>query len=155
MEIRFAEVTDIDGILNLLEQVNFIHYEARPDILKQQSKYSREELEDMLSKQVERPILVAVEDDQVLGYMFGIYQEVMNNRLLQDEKSLYIDDICIDEKARGKHIGQQLYEATKALAKDTGCRRITLNVWAFNTSAKSFYERMGMETFKTTLEDIL
>ncbi|MEY8370946.1 GNAT family N-acetyltransferase [Aerococcaceae bacterium 50-4] len=154
MDIRFAQNQDIEDILKLLAQVNLIHHQARPDILKKATKYTYEEVAALIDDQ-NRPILVAVEDNHVLGYMFGVFQETVENNILIAEKSLYIDDICVDENARGKHVGQALYQATKELAADTGCRRITLNVWAFNDAAKSFYEKMGMQTFKTTLEDIL
>lgn len=154
MEIRFAKKQDIDDILRLLKQVNRIHHEARPDILNFATKYTRDELVGILAD-TNRPVLVAVEDNHVLGYVFGIYKEVKGHHILIDEKSLYIDDICVDENVRGKRVGQSLYEASKQLARDNGCRRITLNVWAFNDSAKSFYEKMGMTTFHTTMEDIL
>ena len=154
MDIRFAQKQDITDILKLLAQVNLIHHQARPDILKKGTKYTYEEVATIIDNP-QRPILVAVEDNHVLGYMFGIFQETTEDNILVAEKSLYIDDICIDQDARGKHVGQALYQATKDLAADTGCRRITLNVWAFNDSAKSFYKKMGMRTFKTTLEDIL
>lgn len=154
MDIRFAQKQDITDILKLLAQVNLIHHQARPDILKKGTKYTYEEVATIIDNP-QRPILVAVEDNHVLGYMFGIFQETTEDNILVAEKSLYIDDICIDQDARGKHVGQALYQATKDLAADTGCRRITLNVWAFNESAKAFYEKMGMRTFKTTLEDIL
>lgn len=154
MDIRFAQDIDIPDILKLLEQVNLIHHQARPDILKEAPKYTSDEIANII-EDPQRPLLVAVEGKHVLGYMFGIYQESAENAFLVGEKSLYIDDICVDQNIRGKHVGQTLYQATKELAADTGCRRITLNVWAFNDSAKSFYEKMGMQTFKTTLEDIL
>lgn len=154
MNIRHAQQTDITDILKLLEQVNLIHHQARPDILKQAPKYTADEITALIDDQ-QRPILVAVEDNHVLGYMVGIFQETAESKFLVGEKSLYIDDICVDKDAQGKHVGQSLYQATKELANDTGCRRITLNVWAFNDGAKAFYEKMGMQTFKTTLEDIL
>lgn len=154
MDIRFAQDIDIPDILKLLEQVNWIHHQARPDILKEAPKYTSDEIANII-EDPQRPILVAVEDNHVLGYMFGIFQETAESAFLVGEKSLYIDDICVDQNTRGKHVGQKIYQATKELAADTGCCRITLNVWAFNDSAKSFYEKMGMQTFKTTLEDII
>lgn len=154
MDIRFAQGKDIPDILKLLEQVNLIHHQARPDILKEAPKYTSDEIANII-EDPQRPLLVAVEGNHVLGYMFGIFQETSESAFLVGEKSLYIDDICVDQNVRGKHVGQALYQATKELASDTGCRRITLNVWAFNESAKSFYEKMGMQSFKTTLEDIL
>ena len=39
--------------------------------------------------------------------------EHKGERLLADMKTLYIDDICVDEKARGQHVGKKLYEKVK------------------------------------------
>ena len=36
-----------------------------------------------------------------------------------------------------------------------GCYEVTLNVWAGNTSAEGFYEKMGMQTKERTMEYIL
>ena len=75
--------------------------------------------------------------------------------LLQDIKTLYIDDICVDEKARGKHVGKALYEFVRDYAKSIGCSNITLNVWEGNDAAQSFYRNMGMKVQKTGMETIL
>ena len=104
MDIRFAQKQDITDILKLLAQVNLIHHQARPDILKKGTKYTYEEVATIIDNP-QRPILVAVEDNHVLGYMFGIFQETTEDNILVAEKSLYIDDICIDQDARGKHVG--------------------------------------------------
>ena len=77
------------------------------------------------------------------------------DKLLQDIKTLYIDDICVDEKARGHHVGKALYEHVRDYAKSIGCNNITLNVWEGNSSAISFYKNMGMNVQKTTMEIII
>ena len=61
-------------------------------------------------------------------------------------KSLFIDDLCVDQEARGQHIGESLFEYVKSEAKQLGCYEVTLNVWAGNTPAEKFYEKMGMRT---------
>lgn len=76
-------------------------------------------------------------------------------KYIQDIKTLYIDDICVDEKARGKHVGKALYEFVRDYAKSKGCNNITLNVWEGNDPALSFYRNMGMKVQKTTMEIIL
>ena len=83
MDIRFAQNQDIPDILNLLEQVNFIHHQARPDIIKKATKYTEEEVTEIIEDH-QRPLLVAVEDNHVLGYMFGIFQETTENDFLQN-----------------------------------------------------------------------
>lgn len=35
-------------------------------------------------------------------------------------KTLYVDDICVDENARGKHVGKTLFDYVKAYAEDNG-----------------------------------
>ena len=64
-------------------------------------------------------------------------------------KSLFIDDLCVDKQTRGQHIGESLFEYVKQQAKELGCYEVTLNVWAGNTSAEHFYEKMGMKTKRT------
>ena len=89
------------------------------------------------------------------GYAFCQISEGKDDQLLEDVKTLYIDDICVDENARGKHIGKALYEHVRDYARSIGCHHITLNVWEGNTAALSFYRNMGMQVQKTTMETIL
>lgn len=140
--IRFASENDIFKIMDLLRQVDLVHHNGRPDIFKIGTKYSEEELKELL-KDKTRPILVSTdENDCVLGYCFCIFQEHRDNNVLTDIKTLYIDDLCVDENLRGKHIGKELYEAAVKLAKENNCYNLTLNVWSCNPSAMRFYEKM-------------
>ena len=153
--IRFAIEKDIPKIIDLLKQVCLVHHKGRPDIFKVGTKYSTEELKVIL-KDESRPILVSVdENDNVQGYCFCIYQCHENNSVLTDIKTLYIDDLCVDENIRGQHIGKQLYEYVLSFAKEQGCYNVTLNVWAKNESAMRFYEKCGLMTQKIGLEKIL
>ena len=153
--IRLAVEKDITKIGDLLRQLCLVHHNGRPDIFNVGRKYSDEELRALLADPT-RPILVAVDEgDNVQGYCFCIYQQHVDNSVLTDVKTLYIDDLCVDETLRGQHIGRTLYEAALALAKETGCYNVTLNVWSCNPSALRFYERMGMVPQKIYMEQIL
>ena len=153
--IRRATNKDIPKIGDLLCQVCLVHHNGRPDIFNVGRKYSDEELLDML-KDEQRPILVCTdENDEVMGYCFCIFQQHLNNSVLTDIKTLYIDDLCVDENLRGKHIGKQLYEAAIKLAKDSGCYNLTLNVWSCNQSALRFYEAQGLVPQKIGMELVL
>lgn len=152
--VRKAEKRDIDAVIKLLHQVNMVHYEKRPDLFKPYTtKYDEQELEALLGDD-SKPIFV-YDDGEVLGHAFCQISEVKNHRLLQDAKTLYIDDICVEETARGRHIGQSLYEYVRDYARSIGCYNITLNVWEGNDSALSFYRSMGMQVQKTGMETIL
>ena len=152
--IRKASNKDIPRIIELLHQVNMVHHVIRPDLFKPHTtKYNEQELETILDDD-SKPIFV-YDDGLVLGYAFCQVTEVRGNQLLEDIKTLYIDDICVDENARGRHIGKALYEYVRDYAKSIGCNNITLNVWEGNDSAISFYKNMGMQVQKTTMEIIL
>jgi ribosomal protein S18 acetylase RimI-like enzyme len=153
-EIRRACPKDIKRIIKLLHQVNMVHYEIRPDLFKPHTtKYNEQELESIL-KDDSKPVFV-YDDGEVQGYAFCQLTEVRDNLLLQDNKSIYIDDICVDEQARGRHVGKALYEYVREFARHAGCHNITLNVWEGNGPALSFYKNMGMQIQKTTMEIIL
>jgi ribosomal protein S18 acetylase RimI-like enzyme len=152
--IRKASNKDIQQIIELLHQVNMVHHVIRPDLFKPHTtKYNEQELETMF-KDDSKPVFV-YDEGGVLGYAFCQMTEVKDNLLLEDNKSLYIDDICVDEKARGKHVGRALYEYVRDYARSIGCHNITLNVWEGNNPAISFYKNMGMQVQKTTMEIIL
>ena len=152
--IRKAETKDIKGIIDLLYQVDAVHHGIRPDLFKGNTpKYDEQALEAILSDG-SKPIFV-FEEGKILGHAFCQITEIKNHRLLQDTKTLYIDDICVDETVRGKHIGKALYEFVRDYAKSIGCYNITLNVWEGNDSAYSFYKNMGMQVQKTGMETIL
>ena len=153
--IRKATEKDIPKISDLLSQVDLVHHNGRPDIFKIGRKYSGDELVELL-KDEKRPVLVSVnENDEVQGYCFCILQQHINDSVLTDIKTLYIDDLCVDEALRGMHIGKELYEAAVELAKDLGCYNLTLNVWSCNPSAMRFYEKCGLVPQKIGMEIVL
>lgn len=155
MYIRRAKETDMDGLNRLLHQVNMVHYLGRPDLFKPGKKYRDEELVEIIHND-NTPIFVAVDEKEyMLGYCFCIYQQHINNNLLTDIKTLYIDDLCVDEVCRGQHVGKSLYEYVKAFAKEEDFYNLTLNVWSLNPSAMKFYEACGLQPQKIGMETIL
>ena len=156
MEIRKAEKRDISGIMRLLRQVNDIHALSRPDIfIKGHTKYNNEGLLEIIHDP-ESPVFVSIaEDGGISGYCFCIIEDPSKHANLQPIKTLYIDDLCVDEDKRGQHIGKKLFEFVKEYAKKHGFYNVTLNVWRDNSGAQKFYEAMGMTTMKTTLECLL
>ncbi len=156
MIIRRAESGDTNRINALLYQVASLHAEGRPDIFKAATKkYSDEELIEIIKSDT-TPIFVAIDDSgELFGYAFCVCKFIDNNILLQDKKTLYIDDICVDEKARGEHIGKSLFDYVAAFAKENDFDNITLNVWAFNEGAYEFYKKCGMTPQRIIMEYVL
>lgn len=156
MKIRRAQGKDIPAISKLLGEVLEIHAAIRPDIfIPGTTKYTAEELTEILNDN-QKPVYVAVdENDEVLGYAFTQLQEQPFSTNMVQFKSLFIDDLCVDSSARSQGVGKALLNFVKQEAKRVGCYELTLNVWAGNNSAINFYKKNGLKVKETTMEFIL
>lgn len=156
MRVRFAEEKDIPQINSLLYQVASVHHEGRPDLFKGGArKYTDEQIKQILSDKKTPVFAAADENDVMKGYAFCVFQEHKGDNVLTDIKTLYIDDLCVDENCRGRHIGSLLFAAVKEFAAEQGCYNVTLNVWECNPSARAFYDSLGMNPYKTGMEVVL
>lgn len=157
MKIRRAKNEDIPRIHELLTQVNNVHANGRPDLFKSGNrKYTDEQLIEIIADADARPIFIAADDnDRVMGYCFGVVEQFINDNNRTDVKTLYIDDLCVDEACRRRHIAKQLYEHVLNYARTSGFYNVTLNVWECNPGARAFYDSCGMRPLKTYLETIL
>ncbi|MBR3326529.1 MAG: GNAT family N-acetyltransferase [Atopobiaceae bacterium] len=159
MHIRRASMEDLPGIVSLLEQVLEVHHHGRPDLFKANTrKYTDEQLVAIIGDDT-RPVFVAKANNaapgQILGYAFCIHQQHVDDNVLTDVRTLYIDDLCVDEQARGMHVGTRLYEYVLDYARTKGCYNVTLNVWSCNEPAQAFYEHLGLKPQKIGMETIL
>ena len=155
VEIRRAGAQDVAGVHELLSQVLEVHAAGRPDLFRTGTrKYTDDELLGIFAND-ETPVFVAVEGPEVLGHAFCVLEDHTAENNWQDVKTLYIDDICVSEKSRGRHVGTALYRHVIDYARGLGCHDVTLNVWSCNPGAKAFYEAMGMTPYKVGMEQLL
>ena len=156
LTIRRAEKKDTESVLRLLSQVLEVHAVIRPDLFVSGTrKYTAAELEQIFQDD-KRPVFVAEDEEgQVLGYCFCILQSVTGSNNLRDSRSMYIDDLCVDERSRGQKVGRMLCDFVLGYARENGCYDVTLNVWEGNDQALGFYRRMGFTPRKTVMEKIL
>lgn len=151
--IRFAKAGDETTIARLLEEIYNQHAEGRPDLFGGgSSKYTAEDVLAMIEKQEMVIFVAADENDAVLGYAFCMFKEF---HAPAHYKTIYLDDLNIDQKARRMGIGRALVNACRAYGKEHDCYNLTLNVWAFNEGAICFYEALGFLPQRTILESIL
>ncbi|MCQ2494216.1 MAG: GNAT family N-acetyltransferase [Lachnospiraceae bacterium] len=154
--IRRAENRDIPAINRLLGQVLLVHHVGRPDLFKEKGqKYTEDELIKLIEK-TEDPIFVYEDENgEVIGHCFcqTIDRKECSNAYAY--KTLYIDDLCIDENARGQHVGKEMYEYAKKFAKENGYYNLTLHAWECNPNAVGFYNHLGMNIQQYTMEEVL
>ena len=149
--IRAAGIQDLDAVNLLLGQVLKLHHEGRPDLFHASGKkYTDGELLSIFSN-LDTPVFVYEQDGVVLGYVFCVLSHVSSGSM-KPLDTLYIDDLCVAEQARGQHIGKALFEYAVAYARSHGCYNVTLHVWECNPSARAFYESLGMKPQYASME---
>ncbi|WP_033152347.1 GNAT family N-acetyltransferase [Streptococcus equinus] len=154
MTIRRAKEADIPKLMDLLEQVLLVHHKVRPDLFQEKGvKYTESELAELIADDNHPIFVYEDESGTVLGHMFTVIEESHAPKV--SHKTLFIDDLCVDEAARGQKIGEQLYRFALQYAKEIGCYNLTLNVWSANKSAVRFYERQGLTPQETRMEQII
>ena len=152
--IRKAEPRDLGPVNDMLRQVLKLHHNARPDLFNEEGKkYSDSELLAIFSDP-QTPVFVFDDDGTVLGYIFCRLTRVSSGSL-KPVSTLYIDDLCVQASARGRHIGKALFTYAKEFARGKGCYNITLHVWEGNPGARAFYESLGMQAQFTSMELIV
>ena len=153
--VRRARQGDIPALMALLVQVNMVHHNGRPDLFKgPTTKYAEDELRGILADDGTPVFVCCDEGGRVLGHGFCALQH-SGGRLMEAHDTLYIDDICVDEAARGRGVGRALYEHILAYARQIGCYNVTLNVWICNPGAMAFYEKLGLVPYRIGMEQIL
>ncbi len=140
--LRSAGIEDYEFILLLKLDVHMKHVKAEPKFYKSSEDIlPRSVYEDELKK---NHIFVLEDKEYIIGYVFTTEITVKDHPLIQDQRILLLEDVCIDEKCRNKGYGSELMRKMFDYAKDHGYSSIELNVWEFNEEARSFYKKAGM-----------
>jgi len=152
--VRLAKKQDHPAVERLLRQIAQLHADLRPDVFRPAScKYDKKRYYGLLRHR-NTPVLIAQnERGEVLGYAMLLMKTIgRKHPVFRPRRILYIDDLCVDEAARGQGIGTALMGAVRELARERGLERIELNVWERNEGAMRFYEQMGFQTQRRGLE---
>lgn len=63
-------------------------------------------------------------------------------------QTVHLEDLIVEQKMRGKGIGQALYKAVLEFGYKQGVKRVQWEVLEWNTPAVEFYERSGAKLLK-------
>ena len=155
MKIREVELRDVKQVAKIMDQVQKLHCENRPDIFKERTI---DELEKQVIETInenENVIIVAENDSQeivgILKYKIRIIEEGSRPNL-KPNSILSISELGVEESWRGKGIGRQLMNEAENIKRRLGCERLELNCWSFNEKAMEFYASCGMKIQRVFLE---
>ena len=148
-----AEDCHAERIHELLGYIARVHRDGRPDIFKgDEPKYDPAQVRGLLASPDDYVHVAVAPDGYVVGYMICQLVDRVGHPHLKNRRTLYIDDLCVDESYHGKGIGTLLFEDAEALGKQLGCDIIDLNVWSFNAPAIKFYEGLGLKESRRHME---
>jgi GNAT superfamily N-acetyltransferase len=93
-------------------------------------------------------LLAAVDDDAAAA---GVTQLRFRYGLWWDAPDCLLEDLYVEDSARGRGLGEGLVKAAIERARERGCRRIELDANEANTPAITLYERLGFNSYSELL----
>lgn len=135
LKIRLAEPTDTPLILRFIKEL------AEYEKLAHEVVASKEILDETLfGERSYAEVIIAEYNNEPVGYTLFFH----NFSTFLGRPGLYIEDIYVTPKQRGKGIGKALLAYCARLAKERKCGRMEWWVLKWNP-ARKFYEKIGAE----------
>jgi ribosomal protein S18 acetylase RimI-like enzyme len=95
---------------------------------------------------------VAEQQGEVIGYVCVLSCVPSSEPADGLKEEAQIVDLVVTEKARGYGVGPSLLEAAEEFASAQGAKWLRVQVFAWNSSARSLYDKLGFSEFEVTLE---
>lgn len=156
MKIITATEDHLDDLVSLNMEVQNLHVRFAPEVFKKPDFNEIKNFFKDVLKHENKEIFICLDEQRSVGYIslqIGGHEE---HAFCYAQKWIYIDQIGVSEKYRGKGIGNKLIEAAKKFARHHQINCIMLDVWTVNENAKAFFRKQGFDTFqermKLTLE---
>jgi ribosomal protein S18 acetylase RimI-like enzyme len=151
IHIRPATMNDLPFIRSLAERFARVGTPAWRDAAKMW-EFHRQSAEEVGYAINTRDLVLIAEDAQNVRLGFVHVTHVTD--FFTQEAQGYVADLAVSEQAEGQGVGRKLMEQAEEWARAQGYRILTLDVFASNTHARSFYAHRGYveETVKMVKE---
>lgn len=141
LTIRPATADDVSTILGFIKSL--AAFEREPAAV----KTTRQDLlRDGFGNQPKFETLIAETEGAPVGFalFFPTYST------WEGTAGIHLEDIFVEEWARGQGVGEKLMRKLAAIVVERGCTRLELQVLDWNP-AREFYHRLGMEHMQAWL----
>ena len=146
--VRKATADDYNSICELFLEGDALHRGNLPHIFQTSNGAVREQdyyLELIADENV--ALLVAEADKDLVGFVHAIVRDAPAFPVFVPRRYAVVDAVGVRPKFQNHGIGRILMEQMQEWASAKGATSIELNVYEFNKTAISFYERLGYRTF--------
>jgi len=146
--MKLIRTTDANLITALNEPVHKLHHQLYPEMFK---PFDAKAMYDYFNKvvgQENHHFVICEENELAIGYIW--FEEILRpeNAFRNSTHYIYIHQVSVNEDQRGKGAGKLLFSAVLKLAEEKSIKRIGLDYWAKNESAKMIYKNLGFEIEK-------
>ena len=147
--VRLPRLQDYERVSKIMDQVQQLHVEWRPDVYKPASPLITMDMFEAILK--DENWYVAEADGVVVGVLELMKRHVESPAQVMKDV-LFISTMAVDEKYRGKGIGHLFFEKVKRLKQEKGDDTIELQVNAKNRLAYEMYRKYGFTEKSINME---
>ena len=150
--IRRATAADAEAMASLNAHVQALHAEALPWRFKPPGPAAfPPAAAAVLIAKPDNIIFVAEVAAATVGYVYAEVLRRAETPFAYAHETVYIHHISVAPDFRERDIGEALLDAVRAEAATLKIELITLDVWSFNASARSFFRRNGFRIYNERL----
>jgi ribosomal protein S18 acetylase RimI-like enzyme len=148
ISVRKAIAEDYISLCELFDEIDALHREALPHIFQIPNGAAREKdyyLGLIADEKV--ALLVAEAGGSLVGFVHAIARDTPAFPVFVPRRYALVDSIVVRSGFQNHGIGRILMDKMQEWAVAIGATSIELNVYEFNQTAISFYERLGYQTY--------
>lgn len=149
VQVRYGEEQDYADVEAIMQQVQKLHTQWRPDIYKDVVPVlAFDTYMDFLK---ENRVIVAWAAGKVVGLLIYMTRNISGGPM-RERKVLFVDSMAVDEAYRGKGIGHRLFAFAQQICTEQGYDGFELQVNAKNQAARAMYEKYGFTEKSINME---
>lgn len=145
--MKFTNTKDPLILANLNKPVQDLHHQKYPHFFK---PFEEDVCVAFFERQLEKPnwvVFLVQIDGENAGYASYFIKDYQENPFRKAYRSLYVDQICVLDKFKGKGIGKHIMHKIEEDARKADISQIELSYWEMNKEARGFYEHLGYNTY--------
>ncbi len=148
ISVRKATTGDYNSLCELFDEIDALHRDNLPHVFQKPSGVAREQVYYLgLIADENVGLFVAEAGGKLVGFVHAIIRDTPAFPVFVPRRYAIVDGIGVKSEFQNHGIGRTLMDEMQEWAIAKGATSIELNVYEFNKTAISFYERLGYRTF--------
>jgi len=136
--MKIEELTDFS--ITALDAINGLLPQLSPSVVALEESDLRNIVDSESTK-----LFLAIDEDGVFGMLSLVLFRIPTGR------KAWVEDVVVDEKARGRGVGKLLTEHAIQVAREHGAHSVDLTSRPSREAANALYQRVGFEQRETNV----